>query len=140
MNPTSGHSAICAAAFVPSPCFDADEFKELYEPTSETSQFLSVQHIFEGAGYAISRAEISPHGLPMAYVRMRRRTAPHFAQQRKFRQHIKEILKNAPSWLNGAEMDAQQDGGTVWVSFVWPGLDAAKPECPLEHEFLPIPP
>ena len=139
MNPTSRHSPIWAAASVPCPCFDADEFKDLYEPPARKIQFLHVQGLFEGAGYAVGRAELSPHGLPLAYVRMRRRTAPLFTDRRKFRQHIRHILREALPWFSLAEAVAQQDGESVLVSFFWKAPPPAFTEEDLENELLPIP-
>lgn len=129
-----------AAASVQRSPFDDGEFKDLYEPPATETQFLQVQRLFEGVGYAVRRAEMSPHGLPVAYVRMRRKTAPLFADRRKFREHIKQILKNAPSWFSGAKMDAQQDGRSVLVSFVWERKEPLFTKAELEHEFLLLPP
>lgn len=139
MKPTSGHSPLCAVQPVPPSDVDPDDFKDLYYASTEI-EFVRVQQLFEGAGYLIRRAELSPHGLPLAYVRMVRKTAPLIEERSNFRQHVRQILTEAPFWFTQAELDTHQDGRSLVVSFLWERSESIFTDGDLENEFVLLPP
>jgi hypothetical protein len=119
--------------------FEPGEFKDLYDPPTTDVQFAQVNRLFEVAGYSIRRAELLPHGQPLAYLRMRRRSVPLLTDRRKLRHHIRQILKAAPVWFKQAEIAIQEDNGALLVSFL---LEREQPVCTeadQEQEFLALP-
>ena len=140
MSSTSGHSPVSTPASAQYPCFDGDEFKDVYSPPSPEIQFVQVQQLFEAGGYVICRAELCPHGLPLAYLRMRRKTAHLIEDQRKFQQHIEQILSKAPPLFSQAEIDAHHADRSILISFLWEAPAPAFTETDLETQFDLLPP
>lgn len=99
-----------------------ENFKDVYfpaDPTGEISVRVQTRWVFESAGYAVLVVE-KPSCHAVWVVKLNRKSAPRFADDAQFIQHVRQVLRPAGIRLRKADVMARRTGDRCFVSFLWP--------------------
>jgi len=122
MPPKSQHSSSAIGIIEPFDWDDGDDLKDVFHPEfpeepGETSAMFNMRFAFACNGYQARLKEAESH--PVLIVRFTRRTAPLIPDDKRFRRHIQELLRQAGFPLDMKEITLSRKGDSILLVFPW---------------------